>query len=64
MCFGSPKIPKTPAPLPVEATDDAVVMARDRERRRRALSGGRQSTLLTGAAGAPTNPAGKTLLGQ
>lgn len=69
MCFSSPKTPAAPAPTPIPAapsTDSkGVEDARDREKRRRALSEGKSSTMVTGALGdtsaAPV--AQKTLLG-
>ena len=66
MCM--PKVPDMPArPAdPPRQTDESVLKARDKERKRAALASGRQSTLLTGSRGLTTGPAttGKMLLGQ
>ncbi|MEX0809527.1 MAG: hypothetical protein WD044_12445 [Dongiaceae bacterium] len=56
--------PKAPPPPP-RIDDSAIEAAALAERHRRALAGGRVSTLLTGGAGvtAPAPVASKTLLG-
>lgn len=65
MCFSSPKVnttvQKTVTPPP-ETLDPDLANARSKTRRR-ALAG-RDSTILTGAMGAPIQSTGKTLLGQ
>ena len=65
MCiFSAPKPPKPPAPPP-PVFDEDIQAAGLEERRRRALAGGRASTILFGPQGAltpaPVQP--KTLLG-
>lgn len=67
MCISRPKPPKVAETLPPPIVnpvteDEAVIRERNRERRRSAAREGRQSTLLTGGASAPTGQA-KTLLG-
>lgn len=66
MCgiMSAPK-PKAP-PRPPRLDDTAIEAAAIEERRRRALAGGRVSTLLTGGAGvtAPAPAASKSLLGS
>lgn len=67
MCMSRPKPPKVaetlPPPIVSPVTEDeAVLRERNRERRRSASREGRQSTLLTGGAMAPTGQA-KTALG-
>ncbi len=61
---GSYKLPPSP-PEPPKASDSAVKAAMDLERKRAALAGGMQSTILTGGQGDISNVSvqKKTLLG-
>lgn len=56
-------MPTPPPPTTPVTVDEEVQRGRDRERRRAAGREGRQSTLVTGGAPAPTMQA-KTLLGS
>lgn len=57
--------PLTPPADPPKQTDPAVTRARQSERQRAAIAGGRQGTILTRPdAMDPANTTKKTLLGQ
>lgn len=61
-----PILPGNPV-LPQEKVDEAQANAAAALRRRQAIAGGIQSTMLTGGSGAPLNPttlSSKTLLGS
>lgn len=66
--FSKPKAPAQPAPQPIPApvpTRSAAEVEAEAvaERTRRAMAGGRASTLLTGTTDTATPSAAKTLLG-
>lgn len=69
MCGSKPKAPPPPVQPQTyspELVDQDSLDARDKERRRRVMRGGRQSTLLTGSglgAGLPPTSGAKTALG-
>jgi hypothetical protein len=70
MCIGSPAPPAPPPPPPAPPppptpVDPAVVKSRQTNRRRAALAGNRQSTIVTSSQGLEGNAPGvfKTLLG-
>lgn len=66
MCGSRPKpapMPTPPPPTTPSTVDEDIARESARERRRRASAYGRQSTLVTGGAEAPTTT-GKTLLGS
>lgn len=57
MCFSKPKLPKTTvAPPPPDETNEQVLEARKRERRKALAMQGRQATILTGPGGVGTTP--------
>ena len=62
----SPPPPPPPPPEPPKMVDEAVVKARNDERKRANLAAGSAGTIKTGPQGLsdPANTAGKTLLGQ